>query len=112
MKSLFHKPEAPVSYSLTADQQRVIYWETNHLFAKLYFDSNKLETIKRKWLSFRYCHFPAITLKEILPRTLTVIEAFTWVFFLSFLIRENDVMLSNVMEMKTDVNKPIKMTSH
>ena len=48
MKWIFHKQEARVIYSLTTDRQPVIYWATNHLLVRLYFDSNTQETTKGK----------------------------------------------------------------
>ena len=45
---IFHGREARVIYSQTTDRQPVIYWATNHLLAKLYFDSNTQETTKRQ----------------------------------------------------------------
>ena len=48
MKWIFHKREARVTYSLTTDRQPVIYWATNHLLARLYFDSNTHETKTRQ----------------------------------------------------------------
>ena len=43
--------------------------------------------------------------EEIPLRNLTIIEVFT--YFPKFLMRENDVTTSNVIEMKTDVIKRI-----
>ena len=40
--------EVQVIYSLTTDRQSVIYWATNHLLARFYFDSNTQETTKRQ----------------------------------------------------------------
>ena len=48
MKWIFHELEARVTYSLTTDRQAVIYWATNHLLARLYFDSNTHKTKKRQ----------------------------------------------------------------
>ena len=47
MKWIFHLPKAQVIYSLTTYRQPMIYWATNHLKARLYFDSNTQETTKR-----------------------------------------------------------------
>ena len=47
MKWIFHEREALVIYSLMTDLQQVIYWAMNHLQARLYFDSNTQETMKR-----------------------------------------------------------------
>ena len=46
MKWINHEREARVIYSLTTDRQPGIYWETNRLLARLYFDSNIYETTK------------------------------------------------------------------
>ena len=62
-------------YSLTTDRQPAIGWATNHLFARLYFDSYTQETAKRKVPPSDALDF-AMTGKEIPPRTLTIIEAF------------------------------------
>ena len=73
MKWINHEREARVKDSLTIDRQPVIYWATNHLLARIYSDSNTLEAS----VPFRCFLFSAITSKEIPPRILTVIEAFT-----------------------------------
>ena len=46
MRWIYHQREARVIYSLTTDRQPVIYWATNHLLARLYFDSYTQETTK------------------------------------------------------------------
>ena len=71
--------------SLTTDRQSVMYWATTHLLARLYFDSNTQETTKKSSVeenanaSFRHFKFFAITRKEIPSRSLTVVEAFTYI---------------------------------
>ena len=48
MKWINHEREARVIYSLTTDRQPVIYWATNHLLARIYFDSMKKKRLKGK----------------------------------------------------------------
>ena len=60
--------------------------------------------MKKAVRTFRFFQFSAITKKGIPPTILTVIQAFTYILY-DFLMRENDVTPSNVMEMKTDVTK-------
>ena len=48
MKWIYHEREARVIYSVATDRQSVIYWGTNHLLARFYFDSNTQETTKRQ----------------------------------------------------------------
>ena len=48
MKWIYHEREAGVIYLLTTDRQPVIYWATNHLVARFYFDSNTQETTQRQ----------------------------------------------------------------
>ena len=78
MKWTYHEREARVIYSLTTDQQPVIYWATNHLLVRIYFDSNTQETTKNQlYRSFFFQFFPPLY-EEIPPTTLTVIEVFTY----------------------------------
>ena len=60
MKWILHEREARVIYSLTTDRQPVIYWATNHLFARLYFDSNTQETKKRQVYPLDVASFPPL----------------------------------------------------
>ena len=76
MKWIYHEREARVIYSLTTDRQPVIYWVTNHLLARIYFDSNTQETTKKQLYPPDFSSFPPLH-EEIPPTTLTVIEAFT-----------------------------------
>ena len=76
MKWIYHEREARVVYSLTTDQQPVIYWATNHLLARIYFDSNAQETTKKQLYPSDFSIFPPLH-EEIPPTTLTVVEAFT-----------------------------------
>ena len=46
MKWIYQERRARVIYLLTTDRQPVIYSATNHLLARLYFDSNTQETTK------------------------------------------------------------------
>ena len=83
MKWIFHEIEARVIYSLTTDRARSLnihfttdlqtviheYWATNHLLARISFDSNTQETVKRQVFPSDVASFP--------PRILTEIEAFT-----------------------------------
>ena len=61
MKWICHEREAQVIYSLMTDHQPVIYWATNHLLARFYFDFNTQETTKKQMYpsdvsSFRLLH--------------------------------------------------------
>ena len=76
MKWIYHEREARVIYSLSTDRQPVIYWATNHLFARIYFDSNTQETTKKQLYPSDFFSFPPLH-EEIPPTTLTIIEAFT-----------------------------------
>ena len=60
VKWIFHEREARVIYSLTTDRQPVIYWATNHLLARLYFDSNTQEPTKRQVFSSGVASFPPL----------------------------------------------------
>ena len=61
MKWIYHEREARVIYSLTTDRQPVIYWATNRLLERFYFDSNTQETIKRQVYPSDVSSFFAIT---------------------------------------------------
>ena len=63
MKWIYHEREARVIvlYSLTTDRQPVVYWTTNHLLARLYFDFNTQETTKRQVNPSEVASFSAIT---------------------------------------------------
>ena len=60
MKWIFHEREARVTYSLTTDQQPVIYLATNHLLTRLYFDYNTKETKKRQVYPSEVANFPPL----------------------------------------------------
>ena len=60
MKWIFHEREARVIYSLTTDRQPVIHWITNHLLARLCFDSNTQETTKRQVYLSEVASFPPL----------------------------------------------------
>ena len=60
MKWIFHEREAHVIYSLMIERQPVIYWATNHLLARLYFDSNTQETKKRQVYPSEVASFPPL----------------------------------------------------
>ena len=64
MKWIYHRREARVIYSFTADRQPVIYWATNHLLARLFFDSNKQETTKRQMYPSDVSSFPPLREKK------------------------------------------------
>ena len=72
MKWIYHEREARVTYSLATDRQPVIHWATNHLLAKINFDSNTQETTKKQLYTSDFSSFPPLH-EEIPP----VIEAFT-----------------------------------
>ena len=76
MKWIYHEREARVMYSLTTARQPVIYWATNHLLVKIYFDSNTQETTKKQLHLLDFSSFPPLH-EETPPTTLTVIEALT-----------------------------------
>ena len=60
VKWIFHECKAPVIF--TDDRQPVIYWATNHLLARLYFNFNTHEMTKRQvYPSDLCCQFSAIT---------------------------------------------------
>ena len=61
MKWIYHVREARVIYSLTTDRQLVIYWATNHLLARLYFDYNTQEMTKKQLYPSDFSQFSAIT---------------------------------------------------
>ena len=61
MKWIYHEHEARVIYSLMTDRQSVIYWATNHLLARLCFDSNTQETTKKQLYPSDFFQFSAIT---------------------------------------------------
>ena len=82
----------------------MIYLATKHLLARIYFDSDIQETTKKRAHLSDFSSFSPLH-EETLPTTLT------YIYIANFLIRENDVALSYVMEMKTDVSKRIKVTS-
>ena len=75
VKWIYHECKARVIYSLTTDRQPVIYWATNHLLARINFNSNTRETTKKQLYPSDFSSFPPLH-KEIPPTTLTVIEAF------------------------------------
>ena len=97
MKRVYHEREAGVTYSQRTDRQPVTYWATNHLLARLYFDSNTQEITKRHMYPSYISSFPPLHEKKFFNISLVF-------------MRENDVTPSTVMEMKTDVTKQIKMT--
>ena len=58
MKWIYHEREARVIYTLRTDRQPVIFWETNHLLARLCFNSNTQETTKRQVYPLDVSNFP------------------------------------------------------
>ena len=77
MKWIFHEREVSVIYSLTIDRHPVIYWATNHMFARLHFDFNTQETTKRQVYTSDADSFPPLREKKSRSKILTVIKAFT-----------------------------------
>ena len=74
VKWIYHNHEARVMYSLTTDQQQVVYWATNHLLARLVL----ILTPRKRWKGkciLRCFQFFTIAWKEIPPKLLTAIEA-------------------------------------
>ena len=77
----------------TADRQRMIYWAINHLLAKIYFDCNTHETMKKQLYPSDSSKFPPmhwITLQIFV----TVTQTFTGISYVY--MRKNDVASSNV----------------
>ena len=64
MKWINHEREARVIYSLTTDRQPVIYGATNHLLARICFDSNTYETTKRQVYHSDVFSFPPLHEKK------------------------------------------------
>ena len=60
MKWIYHERFELVIYSFTTDQQAVIYWETNHLLARLYLDSITFETTKSQVYPSDVSSFPPL----------------------------------------------------
>ena len=58
MKWIYYEDEERVICALTTDRQPVIYWATNHLLARFYFDSNTQETTKRQVYPSDVSSFP------------------------------------------------------
>ena len=77
---------ARVIYLLTTDRQPVIFWATNTLCARLFYDSNT-----------DICSFPS--LHEQKSHKNVYCYRGIYMYFVSFLMRENDVTPS-VLEMK------------
>ena len=51
MKWIFYERDAQVIYSLTTGRHPVIYWATDHLLARLCFDSNTQKDERQVYLS-------------------------------------------------------------
>ena len=105
MKWIYYECEARVIYSLSTDRQPVIYWATNHLLAESISILNTQETTKKQLYPSDCSSFPPLH-EEILPTTLTVIEAFACIS--SVFMREDCVTPSYIMAMKIDVTKKSK----
>ena len=82
MKWIFHESQVQVIYSLTTDQLPVIYWATNHLLARLYFDSNTQETKKRQVYHLGVGSFPP--LKNGNPTKIFDCNRSIYMYFVSF----------------------------
>ena len=65
MKWIFHEREARLIYILTTDRQPVIYWVTNHVLARHYFDP----TTERQVYPSDVASFPPLH-KKIPPKLL------------------------------------------
>ena len=61
---IYREREARVIYLMTNDRQPVINWETNHLIARLYFDSNTQETTKTQVYRSDVSRFPPLHEKK------------------------------------------------
>ena len=67
--------QGQVLYSLTSDRQPVIYWATIHSLARIYFDSNTQEMLKKQmYLSDFHSFLPMH--EETPPTALTVKQVF------------------------------------
>ena len=64
MKWILDEPEARVIYSLTTDRQPVIHWATNHMLARLSFDSNTQQTKKMQVYPSDVASFPPLHEKK------------------------------------------------
>ena len=102
---IYQEREERVIYPLMTDRQPLIYWASNHLIARIYFDSNTND--EKASMSFRCCRF---YIKRNPAKNLTVIDMLTCILS-GFFLRENDVTPSNDMKMKTNVTRQIKMMS-
>ena len=60
VKWIYHKRKARVIYSLATDRQPVIYWATNPLVARLYFDSYSQKPTKRQVYPSDVTSFPPL----------------------------------------------------
>ena len=98
MKWICHEREARMIYILTTDRHLVIYWARKSHVSKTLFRFKHTRNDEKTSVSFRGSQFIAITWKEIPPRTLNVMEAF--ILLRKLFMRENDVTLFYVMEMK------------
>ena len=73
--------EVRVIYPLTTDQQPVIYWATNHLLARLCFDSNTQETKKKQLYPWDSSNFPPLQWR--IPQIfLTVTQTMTCISYI------------------------------
>ena len=86
----------------------LINWETNHLLARIFFHSNTQEMTKKQMCP---SDFPVLCQYMKKSGLQLLLQYRRLPVLLKFLMQENDVTSSNVMEMKISVTKLIKMTS-
>ena len=105
MKLMFHERDMRVIYSVMTVRQPVIYWATNHLLARLCFDSIDARIDEFQILVIFRHYMKRNTAKNI------DCNGGVYMYIIGFLRRENDATPSNVMKITIDVTKQIKMTS-
>ena len=108
VKWTYHKCKELETCSLTTDLEPVIYCATNHLLARIYFDSNTQDAKKTQVYLSNFYSFPCFTYEQLCN-----IETFFVIWRhvnLKVLVPEN-ITESGIMEMKTDISKQNKMTS-
>ena len=84
-----------------------MYWATNHLLTRLYFDSNTQETTTKQMYPSEVASFRPLGYMNRNPAKVFECSRSIYMYFVSFFMRENDVTPSSVVEMKTDATKQI-----
>ena len=80
MKWIYHESEVQLIYPLSTDRQPVIYWATNHLLERIYFDSY---TQEKAVVSFRLFQISAFALKN--PANISDCNTDVYTYFLSLI---------------------------